>query len=479
MTQIKKVSLQKQATTKGATAPKENQKNQTTQSTEVQPQEQDAEITLLPFPIKTLPLFIQEICLGLDKGNDFPIEFTATSLLAILPIIYAKHTTIHAKLDWDLNPNSLFLLVGRSTLMKSAPMNWCIRHLEDIDDQQQDVDIAVRETTFFKSATIEKAMKIASMQKQYGTLAYFDEFSRWYISITKKNAGLEKGEWLDFVSSGKVKKERVGEGKNAYTKNAFVNFLAATQTEVLIALLADDKNLDDGFLYRFNIPLILHRDKKTFRELEKSEPLYIDNATGKSRMQIKYIEITQILESLAIDYASIDGFMFTLSTDAKELYFTYDETLNERINQTIDHRVNSLYSRSLEKTIKLCLLLQPLFDAEKPINNTPNSVISKECMHAAIALSEYYQRCSLYLMREIAEKQSVAFTAKINPMATSLNWNLIFNAEKGERELKTNILIKRIQELKGVGYERAKQLVYSELQKVTENGKIKQGYWKL
>lgn len=85
------------------------------------------------FPLEVLPPKMQRIALELHSGCGFPLDYTASAMLAAISVAIGNTHRVEVKRNWQESAIVYMALVGRPGACKSHPLTFAMRPLVNAD----------------------------------------------------------------------------------------------------------------------------------------------------------------------------------------------------------------------------------------------------------------------------------------------------------------------------------------------------------
>ncbi len=89
--------------------------------------------TASDFPIDVFPAKLQRIVLELQTSCGFPIDYTASAMLAAISVAIGNTHRVEVKRNWRESAIIYMAIVGRPGANKSHPLNFAMRPLVNAD----------------------------------------------------------------------------------------------------------------------------------------------------------------------------------------------------------------------------------------------------------------------------------------------------------------------------------------------------------
>ena len=223
-----------------------------------------------PFPIQVFPEEIQEIINKAHEGMNHPVDYIASSLIAVAGAAVGNSIQVLAMADWIEKPIIYMAIVGEAGTNKSAPLAFAVKPLEAIDDMEMDkyneeykkyeeeLDKALRargiapEPPGYKQIVLNDFTLEALMQQHAvnprGMLVYRDELLNFIRNQSRYSNGNDEMTWTSMFNGANIQNTRKDKRKTKL-KNTCVSICGTIQPESL-AEFAKGK-IDNGFIDRW------------------------------------------------------------------------------------------------------------------------------------------------------------------------------------------------------------------------------------
>jgi len=229
----------------------------------------------IDFPLHALPDKIQEIISETKRCSNYPIEYTALSMLFVNSVAIGNSHVLRFKGDQTHSAVIYAALVGDSGIGKTHPLNFALnplykidkRRLKDFKDKKIEYNkinaLTKKERkesgqelpfrpkylqTIVRDSTPEALADIHEFNMR-GLGIYSDELNTWLQNFNRYNKGSEAQFWLQNWSNVGVAINRKG-GDPIVIDDPFISVIGGIQNEVLASLYGTDM-ASNGFLYRF------------------------------------------------------------------------------------------------------------------------------------------------------------------------------------------------------------------------------------
>jgi hypothetical protein len=390
------------------------------------------------FPLDVFPLKLKNAILDLKESLDYPIEFTASSMLYASSIAIGNSYHIQRKKGYNINCSLWLVLVGRSGMVKSHPLKFAVKPLIDRDYEhyqrfqnekteynraqnstkdksEEAIEIAEPILTqhIMKDITPEKLMEILSNNPR-GVGIYVDELREWINNFERYSKSGNVEMYLSMWQGHPVAVDRKSGSLRVHIP--FVPIAGTIQTTLLNELFKGDKS-DNGFMDRF---LICNPDlKRTYTE---------DKEPKDETFSIWDFIINQILKTPII----IDEFgipkpqVLQYANECKNELTNWEKRNISKINHSPNEEA-SAHSKLEQYIHRFALIFQVLAHI---LEDEPIDKIYYTALKRAILLVEYFENTIICLKGEQVQNK---LSQKLGGKANKIEWYT-----KLENEFKTH-----------------------------------------
>lgn len=363
----------------------------------------------LHFPIESFPKQIQNIVKELNEKLNFPVDFTACSMLYAASV--AIGNTYKLRYLWDEKPNLFMIIVGKPGTNKSHPVEFAIKPIlekdatlfKEFDSLSEQFEKENRQSKMTDSIPLlskpvlkkhivsdssMEAIKVSLNNNRRGIGLWTDEIAGWLNGFKKYNSALEQ--WLSIWSGKEIIHERKN-SKPFRIPDPFASVIGTIQSEI-IEEIAKGNQLKNGFLDRmlFVKPVEIQRRgwNKFEGKIDATENwktiienvLQLDFQSHESGLLSNYLNFTEEAEQVILTWQNE-----SLATD--KIHFG---EVVEGISAKIEIYV-----------LRFALILQIMKWA---CGEGSIKMIDKESAENAIALSAYFKSTALAVFEHVTKK---------------------------------------------------------------------------
>jgi hypothetical protein len=366
-----------------------------------------SEITLSKpdFPLEIFPKIIQEIVHAANLTLNYPVEFTASSMLFATSIAVGNTHKVRIKNGFEQSGVIYLCLVAPSGSAKSHPLEFAIKPIINAD---------IKSFTFYKEKMLKyykdkelaktdekvevskKPVWVKSLVTDYTPEAlytihsnnlrsigvYADEIAGWFKNFERYSNGSQQEFWLSSWSGKLIGNDRKS-SEPCLIPNPFIPVAGTIQPSLLKEITKENRS-KNGFIARMLFVYLQNLQKKGWHDEEMPQDL-ID----------RYHHIITCLLNLPCNLdenGQIKSTMLKFSEKAKENLYTWVNQINTPlINQTDNEEFKGIFAKLEQYVPRFALLLHLLEWASEGITDYPTLSISVETVNGAIKLAEYFR----------------------------------------------------------------------------------------
>jgi len=360
-----------------------------------------------PFPVEVFPKPIREIILATNENLNFPIDFTATSLLYAVSVSIGNTHRAEIMRGYEQNAVLYLAIVGRPGTNKTQPLKWALKPIEQRDNlnfdkytrEKQEYDTIaaltqkereqqgysepikpIWEQYLVSDFTLEALTNVHSFNKR-GLGVNVDELASWFKNFTRYSRGSEQEFWLSVWSGNTIKINR----KTSDPINIPVPFVgvAGTIQPGVLNELAENRT-QNGFMDRllFVVPDNLKKDYWNEAELN---PLIAENW---------YTIISSLLDLPIIqdETNNPQPKILRFTPEARQCLFQWQRELTDLSNKPENEATSGIYAKMEMYAVRLALCLEM---ARFACSKSDKQDIGIEAVDGAVKLVEYFKKNAL------------------------------------------------------------------------------------
>ena len=376
-------------------------------------------IALLAFPLNVFPKIIQEIVEKSKETLNYPIEFTASSMLYAVSIAIGNTHRVVIKNGFEQAPIIYLCLVAPSGSVKSHPLEFAIKPLQLADERsfkQYKLDIEAYNIAKMESKNPSENTKSETLKRPFWRKflisdytpealysvhannlrsigVYIDELAGWFKNFERYNKNSQQEFWLSAWSGKQISIDRKMSDSILIT-HPFISVAGTIQTALLTEITKENRGRN-GFIDRILFVKPPNLIKQGWHD--KEMPIELVN---------KYHSVIDKLISLPTninEHGQIDTTKVRFSPSARETIFAWVNSINTPlVNQTDNDDLKGIYTK-LEMYVPRFALILHLLEWASGDTNQKNE-IGLESVKGAIALAEYFRNSAIEINKEVSNK---------------------------------------------------------------------------
>lgn len=374
------------------------------------------------FPINVFPDDIQWIIESLHQNLRWPKDFISCSMLFTASVAAGSRFRTMVKFGWEEAPSLYILFVGHPGVAKTHAMKWPMApiistdrymykeymtevekfekmsKMTKLERKEAGMEDAVKPPVLKKmiveDITLEALIKVLSENK-HGVGANFDEASSWFKNFNRYNKGSDIGTWLKLWSQGDVVKDRVGSA-SIRVNQPFVSLIGGIQPKILKDV-KEQQMEDNGMLDRILF---------AWPRIQQMEVIPRQDTPMEDQKR-RWAEIVHNIKNYEPQYPK--GFSyhrFTMSENAKDLYFNWVNDITSRANNNDEVWFRGVVSKMYSQVARMCMIMELLNYGCGLDHNY--GIISTSSMESAIRMSEYFIETSIKVRDELHDQNPLA-----------------------------------------------------------------------
>jgi hypothetical protein len=215
------------------------------------------------FPVQVFPAKMQRIILELNTTCGFPIDYTASAMIAAISVAIGNTHRIEVKRNWQESAIVYIAIVGRPGDCKSHPLTFVMRPLVNADwknnqefqkkhcEYQQAVAMSRKERIsvgldefpkepkrlrYLVSDVTQEGLSAIHSHNPRGLCLWVDELSAWFKNFTRYNTGSEEQFWLSAFNGSTTMSDRKNCQNSIFIKRPFISVVGTIQKRLLTEL---------------------------------------------------------------------------------------------------------------------------------------------------------------------------------------------------------------------------------------------------
>ena len=251
------------------------------------------------FPVHVFPAKMQRIILELNTTCAFPIDYTASAMLAAISVAIGNTHRIEVKRNWQESAIVYIAIVGRPGDCKSHPLTFVMRPLVNADwknkqefqkkhcEYQQAVAMSRKERIsagldefpkepkrlrYLLSDVTQEGLSAIHSHNPRGLCLWVDELSAWFKNFTRYNTGSEEQFWLSAFNGSTTMSDRKNCQNSIFIKRPFISVVGTLQKRLLTELANGERGAN-GFIDRILFAMTKSNVKSRWNEDEVRDDL--------------------------------------------------------------------------------------------------------------------------------------------------------------------------------------------------------------
>jgi hypothetical protein len=380
---------------------------------------QNEEQNTLSFPLSVFPKEIQEVVEKAKETLNYPIEFTASSILYATSIAVGNTHRVLIKNGFEQAPIIYLCLVAPSGSVKSHPLEFAIKPLQSADEKSFNqyklaidaYNLAKMEASKNKDESGSQVLKRPFWTKYlisdytpealYSVHAnnlrsigvYIDELAGWFKNFERYNKNSQQEFWLSAWSGKQISIDRKMTDSILIT-NPFISVAGTIQTALLTEITKENRGRN-GFIDRILFVAPPNLQKQGWDDKEMPNHLIE-----------KYHSIINKLLSIPTNFnehGQIDTTRLRFSPTARDTVFNWVNTVNTPlVNETQNDDLKGIYTK-LEMYVPRFSLLLHLLEWASGDTNQKNEIGTNSVL-GAIKLAEYFRQSAEQINENLNNK---------------------------------------------------------------------------
>lgn len=346
------------------------------------------EVNQTSFPYEIFPYLIQKLLLDAEKSLNYPIEYLGSSILSACSVAIGNTYQAKLKENFIVKSNLYMILVGRAGDVKTHPLKFAFRKIEELDkqtyknyenlmsefnsldkDTKKETDKPFYQKYILKDFTPESLIKIHTNNKK-GLVILSDELFGWINNFGRYSSSGEQETYLSLWNGESISVDRKNDDP-IRLDNTFVNIIGTMQTKLLPSLAKDNRN-DNGFIVRFLFVLNEH----------PKPVLWNDNEIDRDSINSYDSLITKLL---SLDFINHTPNSIPFEKHAKKHLIEYQN--KKRIEYQDNDVAIGVQAKYEIYTIRFSLIIQLMFWG---LENKSKDKIELFAVKKAIILTSYF-----------------------------------------------------------------------------------------
>lgn len=374
------------------------------------------------FPLEVLPPKLQRIALELHSGCGFPLDYTASAMLAAISVAIGNTHRVEVKRNWQESAIVYMALVGRPGACKSHPLTFAMRPLVNANwknnqEYQRQYSRYQQAIAMTKRERIEAgfdALPMESIRRRYlvsdvtqeglsaihshnprGICLVADELATWFKNFNRYNNGSEEQFWLSAFNGTTTMSDRKNSSNSIFIKRPFISVVGTIQRKRL-AELANGERASNGFIDRILFASPKIETKPRWSEDDVREDLGRDWEQLLNRLLDIDCALDETGEPMPI--------VLSFAADAKRRLYTWQHENAGLCDGEQSDIIVSFFCKLEIYVIRFCLLLRMAMWAADEEPESPTE-ITVDDVDGAIRLAEYFRANALEMLTCVTEEK--------------------------------------------------------------------------
>lgn len=325
-----------------------------------------------PFPIEVFPEKIQNIITDLKDTLNFPVDYTAASIMYAISVSIGRSYQTRFKNEWNEIASFYIAMVGKAGTNKTHPLSFALKPIKKRDtdsfneykskkaeydraktlnkkEREDELLVLAEEEPTWKQFLVSdftpEALIDVLSNNENGIGVYVDELASWFKNFNRYNNGSEEQFWLSAWSGTPIAVNRKN-GKNYNIPDPFLSVIGTIQDGVLNDLAS--KRTENGFLDRILFVFPDDQEKKAWNENE----LDIKNAYQWENIVNRVLELN-VGERRVLEF----------NPEAKKYLMGWQKEHTDFLNRPENDNLKTIYAKQEIYAIRFSLLMEMIYYA--------------------------------------------------------------------------------------------------------------------
>jgi hypothetical protein len=368
----------------------------------------------LTFPIEVFPKEIQDIITETNKTLNYPIDFTACSMLAAASVAIGNSHEVQIKNGFKQRAVLYLAVIAKRGRVKSHPVDFTFKPLTNRDSssyktyereleahkvnlgltkkEKETQGIKDLKEPFWKSYLSDDTTPESLIEKHKFNLRGIgvkrDELAAWFNNMNRYSKGSEEQLWLSQWSGSPITVER----KTSTPINIqfpFITVVGTMQTELLKTLRSDNKEVS-GFIDRILFTMLDDLEKQYWNDIELNQKFIDEWDTIIDNL------ICMPMELNSDGQPKPQTLHFT--DEAKRILFSWQKEQTDICRKQKDDALDGIEAKIESYAPRFALILELLHYA---CGDSNKDDISIESTKGGIKLANYFMEMGLKVRQYI------------------------------------------------------------------------------
>lgn len=374
------------------------------------------------FPVHVFPAKMQRIILELNTTCAFPIDYTASAMLAAISVAIGNTHRVEIKRSWQESAIVYIAIVGRPGDCKSHPLTFVMRPLVNADwknnqefqkkhcEYQHAVAMSRKERInsgldefpkepkrlrYLVSDVTQEGLSAIHSHNPRGLCLWVDELSAWFKNFTRYNTGSEEQFWLSAFNGSTTMSDRKNCQHSIFIKRPFISVVGTIQKRLLTEL-ANGERAANGFIDRILFAMTKSNGKPRWNENEVRDDLDREWERILNRLLSVECVINEDKEPIPT--------VMRFTPDAKRRLYEWQHENASLCDKEMSDNVVSFFCKLEIYVLRFCLILRLIRWAVSEDQPRPSD-IGDDDVTGAIELAEYFRSNALSVLTCISEER--------------------------------------------------------------------------
>ena len=365
----------------------------------------------IPFPIEIFPSVFKEVISRTNEALNFPIDYSAATILTAVSTIIGKTAVLEVKHGWKEYCPLYMNLLGNPGSNKSHPLDMFFGIIKTIDSEEYQ-NYSPRLSAFeeYQAMTRKERMNIEKCEEptlikhimsnftpeilakrindnNRAVCVVSEELETWLLGMNNYSKSDQSSSYLSFWSVKRTDVDRVGNQKRPLIiERPFLSIIGSSQPRKLKKMFPVDKS-DSGFLQRFLWAFPPNSDKKCINQIELG-PFFLDKYNEWIRT---YYEI---FKPVLFDNGQPKAKIYKFNPQSLQIFLDWQKENTDKVNSAGDSLLSEEYNKFDVHFLRFALIMQIMEDLT-------GNTISVNAAQNAVKLCAYFENTMLRVLNII------------------------------------------------------------------------------
>ena len=356
----------------------------------------------IPFPIEVFPPIFRDVILKTNEALNFPIDYSAATILTAVSTIIGKTALLEVKNGWKEFCPLYMNLLGNPGAMKSHPLDMFFDIIKTIDSEEYQ-SMTRKEKKDLEKPEEPKLIKHIMSNFTPEILAkrinnnnrsvcvVSEELESWLLGMNNYSKSDQSSTYLSFWSVKRTDVDRISnQNRPLIIERPFLCIIGSSQPRKLKKMFPVEKS-DSGFLQRFLWAFPADSKKKCINETDLG-PFFLNSYNDWIRA---YYEIHK---PVLFDSGQPKAKMYKFTPDSMKIFLDWNVENTSKVNAAGDSLLSEEYNKFDVHFLRFALIMQIMEDLT-------GNTISVNATQNAVKLCAYFENTMLRVLN-IIENQS-------------------------------------------------------------------------